>query len=312
MSHRPASRQPKDLVVFGNLVLDDVVYADGTTRMGAAGGAVLYLPLAASLWGLSVGVVSPLGDDYPAEPLEGLERRGVDLAGLEPMGGPGLHTWLLYEGALRRVVHRLESAGHAEASPTIDDLPAGWAARWYHVAPIPFAMQTDLVRELARRGSARVSLDPYELIRPEDLDRWRRLASDVDLLLFGEDELDDPAAREQPESFLRSLAPSAGRTKSESCQIAYKQGARGGLLYRGVEGGFVAWPGRAGAVVDPTGAGDAFAAGLVSGLLRGEPLERALGMGVVSAALAIEDHGPEGLLAATPDRAETLLEEWFG
>ena len=43
-----------DLVLLGNLLVDDVVFADGSTRMGQAGGAMLYAALAASLWGVRV------------------------------------------------------------------------------------------------------------------------------------------------------------------------------------------------------------------------------------------------------------------
>ena len=309
MSPRTSSRETKDLIVFGNLVLDDVVHADGTTRMGVAGGAVLYMPLAAALWGLSVGIVSPVGTDYPAEALEELARRGIDLSGLVSMDGPGLHTWLLYEGDLRRVVHRLDSAGHEAASPTIADLPRTWHGRWYHLAPIPLPMQLALAAALARRGPGRVSLDPYELIRPQGLERWQALTRDLDLFLFSEDELDHAPARLEPETFVRRLAPPAARGGNGRCNLAYKQGARGGLFYRTDEDLIVRWPGRAPAVVDPTGAGDAFAAGLVAGLLRQESIERSLCMGMVSAAFAIEAEGPGGLLAASPEQAEARLDE---
>ena len=40
-----------DLVVLGNLLVDDLVFQDGRTRMGEPGGAVLYAALGAALWG---------------------------------------------------------------------------------------------------------------------------------------------------------------------------------------------------------------------------------------------------------------------
>jgi sugar/nucleoside kinase (ribokinase family) len=63
--------------------------------------------------------------------------------------------------------------------------------------------------------------------------------------------------------------------------------------------------------VDPTGAGDAFATGVVAGLLRGESAERALRRGLVSTSFALEDWGPRALLRATPSDAERRLAEWF-
>ncbi|HEY8489387.1 MAG TPA: carbohydrate kinase family protein [Dehalococcoidia bacterium] len=47
------------------------------------------------------------------------------------------------------------------------------------------------------------------------------------------------------------------------------------------------------AVVDPTGAGDAYRAGLLAGLLRGLDLPRAARMGALAAAYAVERHGTQ-------------------
>jgi pseudouridylate synthase len=61
-----------DLVVLGNLLVDDMVFPDGRTRMAEPGGATLYAALGASLWGLAAGVASVRGDDYPGSALEAL------------------------------------------------------------------------------------------------------------------------------------------------------------------------------------------------------------------------------------------------
>src|SRR5213595_1676520 len=102
-SRRSRSREPAvtpDLVLLGNLLVDDVVFADGRTRMGQPGGAMLYAALAASLWGVRTGCVSLRGDDYPAAALEALRQRDVSLDGIHPLHGDGVRTWLLYEGAI--------------------------------------------------------------------------------------------------------------------------------------------------------------------------------------------------------------------
>ena len=59
--------------------------------------------------------------------------------------------------------------------------------------------------------------------------------------------------RDEPRAALRSLA--SGRLRF----VLFKRGARGGILYDAREDRFVEWAPRAAAVVDPTGAGDAFA-----------------------------------------------------
>src|SRR6185436_20497384 len=58
-------RVTPDLVLLGNLLVDDVVFPDGRTRMGQPGGAILYASLATALWGARAGCVSVRGDDYP-------------------------------------------------------------------------------------------------------------------------------------------------------------------------------------------------------------------------------------------------------
>jgi len=67
-------------------------------------------------------------------------------------------------------------------------------------------------------------------------------------------------------------------------------GERGCVLERGGESAEVAALGLK-RVVDPTGAGDAFRAGAVEGLLNGGGLERAGRLGNVAAAYAVEKFG---------------------
>src|SRR5262245_34446270 len=101
--------------------------------MGQPGGAVLYGALAATVWGARPGLVSVLGDDYPAEVLEKLQRGGADLAGVHPLSRPGVRTWLLYEGDVRRVIHRLGCPTHEEVSPGPALIPSEWnGARAFH------------------------------------------------------------------------------------------------------------------------------------------------------------------------------------
>jgi sugar/nucleoside kinase (ribokinase family) len=312
-----------DLVILGNLLVDDVVLPDGRTRMAEPGGAALYAALSARLWGLRVGVVSVRGDEYPAEALDLMARRGVALDGVRSLGRPGLRTWLLYEGARRHLVHRLEGPTHAEVSPLPDSIPPEWReARAFHLCPMPIEVQGALVEALQSRF---LSLDPFLLLRPDTLEAWRGLLPRVDALFLSEDEMELPDGQD-----LCDLA--AGRLAT----IVFKRGARGGTLFTGGGDGVIidpppypsprrgretqlrerlrafCWEPRAAEVVDPTGAGDAFAAGVLAGWLRGEPHERALQRGIVGASFAIEDWGPAGIFRATPEAAEARLRAWFG
>ena len=295
-----------DLVVLGNLLVDDVVLPDGRTRMGEPGGATLYASLAAALWELRPGLVSFRGPEYPAWALEAMQARGIDLGGVHATSGPGLRTWLLYEGRRRRVVHHLDGPTHEQVSPTFAHVPEPWrGARAFHLAPMPFEVQEGLVKDLAAQTRGLISLDPHLAVNAGTLPRWRAVLPSVDVMFVSEDEADDVA--EDAGAVAAQLA--GGRLSL----VLLKRGRRGGVacdLREGVR--LVEWPPRAVRVVDPTGAGDAFASGVLAGLLRGDPLPRALQRGVVSASFALEEWGCAGLLHATPEQAQARLREWFG
>jgi sugar/nucleoside kinase (ribokinase family) len=294
-----------DLLVLGNLLVDDVVYEDGRTRMAQPGGAVLYAALGAALWDVHVGVASWRGDDYPTWALDALAARGIDVSGVLPLGGPSLRTWLLYEGRRRQIVHRLDCPSHAEVSPTADRLPSGWlSARAFHLAPMPLDVQRGLLKALGGRETL-LSVDPYELFRPDTLEGCLASLVGADVLFLSEDELELPGVREDVRGVLRTLC--GGRLH----RIVFKRGVLGGLLFDAQEDTFAEWTARTERLLDPTGAGDAFAGGVLAGWLRGDPTPRALGRGVVSASFAIEDWGAAGLLEATPAAAAARFDRWF-
>ncbi len=295
-----------DLVVAGNLLIDDIVLPSGETLMGMPGGAVLYSALAAALWGARVGVLSVRGADYPEAALDALVVRGVDLAGVRAITAPGLRTWLLYERHGRRVVHQLGCPSHEDVSPGPEDLPAPWrAAGAVHVAPMPFAVQAPLVRSLCPvMPSALFSIDPHEPVTDDRLAIWRALLTSVGAVFVSEDELRLEDGANDPVAALQRLGGGALHGIA-----AIRLGARGGRLveFRSDAHDLYEWQGWGGPVIDATGAGDAFAAGFLVGRVRGEPIERCCAMGVVSASFAIEERGIAGLLAATREHAARRL-----
>ena len=292
-------------MLLGNLLVDDVVFSDGSTRMGEAGGAIMYGALGAAVWGTTVGCVSLVGTDYPVAMLDALAKRGVDLAGVHRLGGPGVRTWLLYEGQVRRLVHRLGCPTHEQVSPGPEHIPLAWrSGPAVHLAPMPFVVQRRVLASLATESNRFVSVDPHLPVTEETLDDWRQALADADAFFPGEDELLLEAVDVDPRRVLPRLA--SGRLRF----IVFKQAARGGILYDAHEDRFHRWGGRATRVVDPTGAGDAFSAGLISAHLEGLPVEACLDRAVVSASFAVEALGAASLLEATRTDADARLRRW--
>ena len=234
-----------------------------------------------------------------------MRRRGVALDGVVPLGRPGVRTWLLYEGRVRRVIHRLGCPTHEEVSPEPEQVPQAWrSARAFHLAPMPLAQQARQAEALGAAG-ALVSIDPHEPITEDSLPRWREVLAHADFFLPSEDELCLEQARSDPHAALRRLA--GGRLRF----VAFKRGLEGGILYDVRDDRFHEWGARTQGVVDPTGAGDAFAAGFLTAHLEGRAVSECLRRAVVTASFAIEAWGPASLIEASRADAEAREQAWF-
>jgi sugar/nucleoside kinase (ribokinase family) len=152
---------------------------------------------------------------------------------------------------------------------------------------MPFDVQRELALDLSRIPGAFVALDPYRLLTADSVGDWREVVAQVDALFLSEDEL-EVGSRDEPRAALRSLT--SGRLRF----VLFKRGARGGILYDAREDRFVEWAPRAAAVVDPTGAGDAFAAGFLVAWAGGAAVVDAVRAGSALAAtvLAAPGAGP--------------------
>jgi sugar/nucleoside kinase (ribokinase family) len=298
------------VVLLGNLLVDDLVFADGRTRMGQAGGAILYAALSARLWGAAAGCVSVAGSDYPEQMLDTLAGLGINLEGVRRLPHPGVRTWIIYEEGGRQLIHRIGCPTHEEVSPGPAEIPAPWrSARAFHLAPMPFGIQHALVQSLAEGPTPFVSIDPLLPVTEETLPRWREALAHADAFFPGEDELLLADVDSDPRAVLPRLA--CGRLRF----VAFKRGAKGGLLFDAHERRFHEWQAPVECVVDPTGAGDAFALGFVTAHLDGQPPARCLRQGHVAASYALGAWGPEALItttATTPAQAMERLRDWFG
>ncbi|MFD5000844.1 sugar kinase [Streptomyces buecherae] len=137
--------------------------------------------------------------------------------------------------------------------------------------------------ELAHAAGALVSFDPNVRHKLGGAAQWAQivgpLLADADLLLAGADELELLTARPADEA-------AADLVKEGARAVVIKRADHSATAYTGAG----RWDQSAFAVpvVDPVGAGDAFAAGYLSGWLRGLPEQAALAEAACVAALAIQ------------------------
>ena len=269
--------------------------------------------------GVDARWVSRLGDDaFGRRVLRHVRAAGVDVRGVRT--DPARPTGLLFkdpakDGSTRVTYYRHGSAASAMGRDVLDEEAMRTADVWHFtgITPALSASCRDLVEAALRRGQAvppagggrpAVSFDVNyrpALWREPPGEPLRALAQAADIVFVGLDEaraLWGEQLRE-PED-VRVLLPAPPI-------VVVKDGSRAATSFHG--GTRTSVPALSVAVVEPVGAGDAFAAGFLAGLLRGDTMERCLRIGHVTAASALSvtgDHGP------LPDAAELdrLLSTW--
>jgi adenosine kinase len=152
------------------------------------------------------------------------------------------------------------------------------------VSPNAKQAMRDAARDLKRRGIPTV-IDPGQQLSNFTRDELLELVDGAALVVVNDYEWALLQSRtEESEDALVRRAGTAVVTLGE----------KGARILRGAERIEIP-PVRAARVVDPTGCGDAFRAGLLHGMLRGLPLETAGRIGSLLGALKVEQQGTQSL-----------------
>ncbi|MGK3203319.1 sugar kinase [Amycolatopsis sp. MEPSY49] len=249
--------------------------------------------------GVRSGWVSAVGDDpFGRAMLREVASHGVDVSAcvVDPTRPTGLYVKESGAGGSPVRYYRAGSAASAMDPSLLDRLDLD-GVRVLHLSGITPALSESclaLVRALLEmpRGDRLISFDVN--LRPalwtgRDPRLLAELAGQADIVLTGDDEAQHVWGTGDPAE-LRALLP---RPRT----LVVKHGERGATL---VEGEPLFAPALSVDVVEPVGAGDAFAAGFLAATLRGaEPLAR-LRQGHLQAAVTLLTHDDVGVPLPRP------------
>lgn len=288
------------VLVVGSVALD-TVYTPYGAKEGMPGGSGLYFSAAASLWA-PVRVVGVVGEDFPSSILVPLKQRGVDLSGLRVVPGRTFR-WVGEYGEDPDTRRTLETQLNVfqdfrpELPPSYRDTP------FVFLANIDPELQLAVLEQVEGRN----------FVACDTMDFWIRRKKEAVLDVLSRSDmavLNEEEARELSER--RNLLEAAEAVAGMGPRwIVVKRGEHGAvLLSDGRPFLLPAFPVRK--VVDPTGAGDTFAGGMLGYLARADEvsfrtLRRAMAYGTVVASFCVEGFGLEALIGLTLEDVEERL-----
>jgi sugar/nucleoside kinase (ribokinase family) len=294
------------VTVVGSVAFDALETPFGK-RERILGGAATHFSLAASFF-TDVRVVGVVGEDFGEEELSVFEKRGVNTDDIERVEGGRSFFWSGRYDDDMQVAHTLDTQLNvfADFDPVLSQ-PA-CASSVVFLANI----QPDLQRRVRNQcsGALLAGLDSMNYWIQSARDSLVETIGCVDVVVLNDAEirmLTQEANLTRAARQVRELGPRI---------VVVKQGSYGACVFS--DDGFFFLPGYPlETVVDPTGAGDAFAGGFFGYLdhhsetLASEQVVRCAAVyGSVIASYAIEEFGSERLQRLTLDEIESRFAEF--
>ena len=286
------------LTVVGSIAFDAVETPSGS-RDRLLGGSAVHFAIASSQFA-ETRIVGPVGDDFGEGEYAILRNRGVNTDDIEHVPGGKTFFWA---GRYHRDINQRDTLQtdlnvFQDFRPKLSD--ASRAADVLFLANI----QPDLQREV-REQCARarfVAMDSMNFWIESAHGSLLQTISLADCLVLNDSELEQLTDEPNLTRAARKALELGPRF------VIAKQGEYGSALYTREGGyfGITAYP--TGDIVEPTGAGDTFAGGLIGFLAAHEgeidepALRRAMAYGTACASFNVEGFGSERLYAL--DRAE--------
>jgi sugar/nucleoside kinase (ribokinase family) len=297
MTHENSS----PVLIVGSMAFDDLELPSGNAK-DVVGGSATYAAIAASLFA-PVRAVAVVGDDFPDAVLKDLTDRGVDVSGVERAAGKTFRWAGRYsENLASRVTLDTQLNVFADFSPK---LPARFKdSPFVLLGNIHPALQLDVLSQV--QNPRFVAADTMNFWISGERKALGDVLKRIDTLVINDEEL-----RELAEIHNIKRAAAAVRALGPK-RLVVKRGEYGSMLFDEHGVFFVpAFPLED--EVDPTGAGDSFAGGLLgclasSASLDGQALRRALMMASAVASFCVEGVGTKQLASISRELVLSRLE----
>lgn len=292
------------LTVVGSIAFDSVS-TPFAARERMLGGSAVHFALAASFF-TDVRVVGPVGEDFGEEQLTLLEDRGIATDDIERVAGGSTFFWRGHYDYDLNVAHTdaTELGVFGDFEPKLS--PASREAEVLFLANIQPQLQLDVRRQCERARF--VALDSMNLWIENNRDELLETIAAVDCVLLNDAEL-----RMLTDT---SSLPAAARevlTLGPRVVIA-KRGEYGAAMF--TQDGFYALPALPlEDVVDPTGAGDSFAGGMLGAIAAEDgdvdfdSLKRAMACGTALASFNVQELGTDRVARLRHEEIAARIEE---
>jgi len=304
------------ITVVGSIAYDSVKTPFGE-RERMLGGAAVHFALAASFFD-EVRVVGPVGEDFSEEDMAVMRERGIDVSDVERVAGGSTFFWRGEYGWDLNTRDTLDTRlGVFEGfSPKLSERSR--SSEVLFLANIQPELQLDVRAQLP--GARFAALDSMNLWIETARDALVRAIGSVDCVVLNDAELRQLTGKPNLVTAARELlawAPGKDGGRGPSVVVA-KQGEYGAALV--TREGFFALPAYPlETVIDPTGAGDTFAGGLVGYIAANAPgddaplgdelLRAAMAHATVLASFNVEQFGTERLRRLTREEIDVRLEQ---
>jgi len=307
------------ITVVGSIAYDTVKTPFGE-RERMLGGAAVHFALAASFFE-EVRVVGPVGEDFGEEQLAVMRRRGVDVSDVERVAGGRTFFWQGEYGWDLNSRETLDTQlGVFEGfAPKLSERSR--SSEVLFLANIQPDVQQEVRRQLPQARF--VALDSMNLWIDVARDSLVRAIGSVDCVILNDAELRQLTGKPNLVAAAREIlswrAPAGAGSSREDQRgpsvVVAKQGEYGAALI--TREGFFALPAYPlETVIDPTGAGDTFAGGLVGYIaahphdeLSDELLRRAMAHATVLASFNVEEFGTERIERLTGTEIVARIQE---